>query len=443
MVLNKYLYIATTLILLASCAGAKHAATDDSPYRRKPIVEVTEAELSADSAMIDASMQMLLGHREEAVARYSRLLKGNPNYSPAHYELGRAYLAMGWLDSALTHTRQACRLDADNVWYQLLLAKVYEQRQDGKNLIATWEGIVKSHPDEVNYYYDLANAHLTTGDVTGSIEVLDRVERRYGVTEEVSLQKHKLWMAIEKPDKARKELERLADALPNEVRYNAILAETYMGEKNYTKALTYYNPILENNPDDENIHIALASCHMAMGNTAQAYRHLRQGVLNRSIDGQHRLRFLTEFMRDQRFFAAYNQACFRLADTIAAQCGDEEGYHFIYGQLLAAQERYTEAAKQFAAHVEQDKSQYASWEALLLCESKMEGGSPQLMEHAQTAAELFPLHLFPYLILAEGYLEQGDCKQARQYIGRGLMVSPGDPNVTELNQKIKQQCHED
>ncbi len=441
--MKRYIYLSLILILLASCSGGKEVATDNNPYRRKPIVEVTEAELSADSAMIEATTQMLLGNHEEAIRRYSRLLRTNADYAPAHYELGRAYLAMGWLDSALVHTRQACRLNADNVWYQLLLTQVYGRRQDDKNMIATWEGIVKSHPDEVNYYYDLSNAYLTTGNVPGSIEVLDRVERRFGVTEEVSLQKHKLWMAIEKPDKARKELERLAEAMPNEVRYNAILAETYMGEKNYAKALTYYNRILAASPNDENIHIALASCHMAMGNTAQAYSHLRQGVLNRGLDGEHRLRYIVEFMRDQRFFAAYGQACFRLADTIAAQCGNEGGHHFVYGQMLAAQERYAEAARQFEAHLEQDKSQYASWEALLVCESMMEGGSPRLMEHALNASELFPLHLRPYMILAEGYLEQGDCKQATQYIGRALMVSPTDQTVIELNHKIKQKCQED
>lgn len=440
--MKTYFYIAPILILLASCAGSKHDATDNSPYRRKPIVEVSAQELKADSALIEATTQMLLGNRDEAIARYQRLLKDNATYSPAHYELGRAYLAKGWLDSALVHARQACRLDADNVWYQLLLTKVYEQRQDGKNLLATWEGIVKSHPDEVDYYYDLSNAYLSTGNVTGSIEVLDRVERRFGVTEAVSLQKQKLWMAIEKPDKARKELERLAEAMPNEVRYNAILAETYMSEKNYTKALTYYDRILAANPNDENIHIALASCHMTMGNTAEAYRHLRQGVLNTGIDGQHRLRYLTEFMRDRRFFAAYSQQCFLLADTVAAQCGDDDGYHFIYGQLLAAQERYSEAAAQFATHLDHDRSQYASWEALLVCETKLGPDNSHLLEHAQEASELFPLHMLPYLILAEGYLQQGDCEKARLYIGRGLMVSPGDATANEINNKIKQQCQE-
>ena len=104
-----YLCATITVCLLASCGGGKQVATD-SPYRRKPIVEVTESQLRADSAMIEATTQMLLGNPEEGVARYQKLLRDSATYAPAHYELGRAYLAMGWLDSALAHTRQACRL---------------------------------------------------------------------------------------------------------------------------------------------------------------------------------------------------------------------------------------------------------------------------------------------------------------------------------------------
>ena len=56
--MNKLYYIVSVMLVLASCAGSKHDTTDNSPYRRKPIVEVTESQLRADSAMIDATTQM-------------------------------------------------------------------------------------------------------------------------------------------------------------------------------------------------------------------------------------------------------------------------------------------------------------------------------------------------------------------------------------------------
>ena len=97
--------------LLASCGGSKKGAVADNRYRRAPILEVTAEELSNDSALIDATAQMLVGKQEEAAEGYRALLKRSPGYAPAHYGLGRLYLASGWMDSALYHTRMACRQD--------------------------------------------------------------------------------------------------------------------------------------------------------------------------------------------------------------------------------------------------------------------------------------------------------------------------------------------
>jgi len=404
------------------------------------MVEVTEDQLKTEAQQIDATTQMLIGKPQEAVDGYHKILKNNPNYAPAHYELGKIYLAVGWLDSALYHTQQAFRAQSDNLWYELQLTQIYQRQQDAKNLTATWEDIVKRNPDRPDLYYDLSNAYLLSNNVSASIDALDRVEKRFGITEAVSLQKQKLWSAIQKPEKARKELEKLAEAMPSESRYNAILAESYMTEKNYSRALQYYNRILNNNPEDENIHISMASCYLAMGDLGQTYSHLRLGVLNPEVSCSDRLTYLTEILHNEKFFNAYSKPCLLLADTVAQQCQGESEHAFLYGKILAVQGRYAEAVNQFASKLETDKSQYETWEALLLCESMVGDSSTSLIEHAIQAAELFPLHLLPYLILTQEYFKQSDCQQAKHYLERCLMVAPNDNRVKELNQTIQQSC---
>jgi tetratricopeptide (TPR) repeat protein len=438
--MRNIIHIIMVVSLLASCAGSKKETVADNRYRRPPMVEVTAAELSKDSALIDATMQQLLGKEEESAEMYRKLIGRDPSYSPAHYGLGRLYFAMGWLDSALYHTQKACELDNGNPWYRVQLARIYEQMRDGKSLKATWEELVKRYPDNTEYYYNLANAYLYCNDVQGSIEVLDRVEKRFGINEAVSIQKQKLWNAVNRPDKARKELEKLAEAVPSEPRYSAILAESYMNEKNYIKALQYYNNILEANPSDENIHISLASCNLAMGNLHDTYKHLRLGVRNPGMGCRDRMVYISELLHNEAFFNAYGRKCFALADSVAGMCGENDGYAVLYGQMLAAQERYQEAAKQFKVHLATDKSQYAVWEALLICEGQYAEGAEELLKHAQEASELFPLHLRPYLILVEGYLNLDNCEKARFYMDRCLMIAPNEVVVKELKQKIDQRC---
>lgn len=429
-----------SVLLLSGCGGTKKASQPDNRYQRKPIVEVTQEQLETENLMVDGMTQQQLGNGREAISIYQKMLQRQPNYAPAQYETGKAMLRMGWLDSALYYTQQACQNNDSNVWYQLQLARIYERRQDGKNLVATWERIVKQHPDVVDYYYNLSNAYLMAGNIAGGIEVLDRVEKRYGVSETVSLQKQKLWEALGAPDKGRKELEKLAAALPNDTRYNAKLAESYMNEKAYGKALHYYQAILTHHPEDENVHIALAECYLAMGDMEHTYQHLCAGVRNPSVDCKTKLMYINEFLRHENFFEHYARKMFQLADSLTATCPKGGGHAFYYGLMLAGQDRYAEAAEQLAAYVETDNSLYEAWDALLICEGMLPGHDDALMEHARQAVELFPLHPRPYYVLAEGHLKRGECAEALENIKRCLTLMPNDPNVKELNQKIKEGC---
>lgn len=176
-----------------------------------------------------------------------------------------------------------------------------------------------------------------------------------------------------------------------------------------------------------------------MGDMPMTFFHLRQGMMNTAIDCKTRLVYLTEFLHNEAFFNRYGRQCFLLADTIARQCPADDGHAVLYGQMLAAQERFAEAAEQFKAHLAIDKSQYGVWEALLICEGQLQE-SDTLIEHARQASELFPLHLRPYLILVDEYLKREDCEKARFYLDRCMMIAPNEVSVKQLNQKISQQC---
>lgn len=421
--MNRNLYILLFSLLLLSCGGSKKAGQTTSRYQRKPITEVTQEQLALQGQVIDATSRQVIGNTDDALTIYRQILGNHPEEATAWYQAGKLFLQKGWLDSALHYTQQARRLDEENIWYSLQLARIHELRNNNKELIATWEDIVSRHPSVIEYYYNLANAHIHNDDLNRAIETLDRFEKRYGVSEEVSMQKQRLWSALGKQDKAREELERLSNAIPNEARYNAILAESYMQEKNYRKALTYYNRIAEHNPDDENIHISLAQCHLLMGDYRNSYIHLRQGLRNNAIDCKSRILFAGEMLRNEKFYDAYARHLFLFLDTLMADCPPDAGHAYAYGLMLASQERYAEAAVQFRNHLTVDSSQYDAWESLMFCVSRLPDHDTELFDLAQRASKLFPLHTRPYYIQAailhskEGYTGAAQLLERCEHLG--------------------------
>jgi len=463
--MNKVFHILLLSFLLAACGGSRKSADSPGRYQRKPITEVTQQQLSTQGQIIDATAQQVIGHTEEALTLYRQILRDNPDEASAWYQAGKILLQQGRLDSALYYTQQAQRLDAGNVWYSLQLARIYELRNDYGQLIATWESIVGRHPSVLDYYYSLANAYIHNNDINKAVETLDRFEKRYGVSEDISMQKQRLWTAVGKPDKAREEMERLAAAAPNEVRYNAILAESYMQEKNYKKALQYYNNILAHNPDDENIHISLAQCYRQLGDMPQTYKYLCEALRKPALDCKTRILYASEMLRNEKFYTAYSRPVFLLLDTLLADCPPTAGHAYAYGLMLASQERYAEAAVQFRNHLATDSSQYDAWESLMYCVNRLPDHNDELFNLAMRASKLFPLHIQPYYIqatilhsmegytgaiqllqrcesigfpqgelqmetyylLADCYTRSGDTAKALPYYEKALRLSPGDP----------------
>ncbi len=217
---------------LAGCGSRKAAAPEGTGrYERPPLREVNEEQLKADGMLIDALALQESGRGNEALTAYARAAEKHPECAAAWYEMSQLLAERHWTDSAEACAKRAVALNGDNVWYRLALAQCQQMKGDTKGLAENWEAIVKGHPEVLEYYYELSNAYIATGDLTKAVEVLNRVEKKIGVTEPISLQKQKLWNAAGKSDKTMKEIEALAEAMPREKRYQAILAESLAYER--------------------------------------------------------------------------------------------------------------------------------------------------------------------------------------------------------------------
>lgn len=411
------------MVLLAALLGggcaqraavpASGAAT--SRWQRPPIREVDADQLKQDGRLIDALTLQETGHREEALAAYASLTHDEPTAAAAWYEQAVLLMELGWTDSALHCARRAAALQGDNEWYLLALAHAAGQAGQTRELTATWERLAALKPERLDYCYELSTAYLTAGDVAGAIEALNRVERRVGVTEPVSLRKQQIWDAAGQHDKALREVEALADALPHEKRYQAMLAQRQMQQKNYRKAKQYYDRILAADPNDEYIHLQLAEYYKALGRSAEADSEMVRALANPRLDTRTKLQLLTSFYTEEEFYGSRREVCLRLMEQVAAGSDSPEATAVFYGDALMRQGKYAEAAEQLEIAVRHDSSRYEVWEALLISLTEVPAREAALADYARRAERLFPMHTLPHHLTGLVALRQkryGDAVEA-------------------------------
>lgn len=415
---KEVVYIVLTALLLAGCAGRKAAAPAAGRYERVPIKEVTQEQLALDAMLIDAVSLQERGDRDGALLAYAKLAAAAPSAAAAWYEMGQLLMQKGWTDSAYRCTQRAVDINGDNVWYLLALAQVQQKRGDSKGATATWERIVRQNPEVLEYYYELSNSYITAGNLPAAVEVLNRVERRIGVTEPISLQKQRLWEAAGKQDKAVKEVEALADAMPQEKRYSAILAEMNMQQKRYSKAKRYYDRILAADPDDEYIHIQLAEYYKQTGQPAAADSEMVKAFRHPALGCRTKIQLLSSFYTPDEFYGSRSGVTYRLLESIMGECEDSAEFAPFYGDVLMRQRRFDEAERQFAQSLQRDSSRYEIWEAMLICLAEQPEKEQELLGYAQRASRLFPIQTLPLYIQGLYYVRHEQYDKALEPLER-------------------------
>lgn len=392
-----YLTIILLTLLTAGCGTSRKTTNTPSPYERKKTVEVSQKQLEFDNLLIEAQTNQTIGNIPAALQIYRKLLKLDEQCDAAYYGIGTIMQSQGMTDSALYYMTKAQALNSENIWYRIKTIEIHQQANNTKEMISEWEKLIKQKPDVPDYYYELSNAHILDNDLESAIAVLNQVEKRYGIVPEISLQKQRLWTALNRPSKAKAELESLAKTIPQEKKYVAMLAELEMKDKNYDMAEQYYKRILEIDPDDEYTHISLANLYKQTNQTDLILPALTKGLSHPDLDAQTKLKLVTLFYSEEEFYTSKSEEVLGLIENISRSSSDSIEVAPILGGIYMERQEYEKAAHYFKLYLTKDSSNYTLWESLLICLTET-ANHQESLQYSTRAIDLFPWTTLPYYI---------------------------------------------
>ncbi len=382
---------------------------------------VTSQKLALDGIFIDANKEKLLGNYKNAIELYTTVINKDPGYSAAYYEVARIFQSQNRNAEALLYAKKAVDLYPENIWYQILLSDLYKDNQQYKESSIVWKNIVDKNPDNIDYYYDLANAYLYEKNYTEAIKVYDVIEKKSGITESISLQKQKIYLSLNKFDKAVAEVENLTETFPSETKYLAMLAEMYMSKKDFTKAIIYYNKILEKDPKDKFIHISLASYYRESGDKEKSYQELKKGFSNPNLEIDTKIQILLSYYTITEIYNELKSQAFELADILVKTHPNEAKAYSISGDFLYRDKKFSEAREAFRKVNQIDSSKYEIWETILVINSEL-NDSIAIINEGERAIELFPEQPLLYLFTGTSYFQTNQLQKALQKLETGVKL---------------------
>ena len=238
---------------------------------------------------------------DAAFEMYNHCLSIDSQSAVSLYELGKLYMYLGQPEKGEDYLRKATQMQPGNYWYKETLASYYQRRGEEAKAIGVIESMVDQFPSRLEPLMALVDLYNRTKDYQKVIHTLDRLERLDGKSEQISMEKFRMYLAMDNNEKAFSEIESLVQEYPYEMRYLTVLGDVYMENGREEEAYSTYQKVLAQEPEYTPAMLSMASYYEKMGEDSLYRTQLDALLLNQKVETPTKLNIMRQLiMRSER-----------------------------------------------------------------------------------------------------------------------------------------------
>jgi tetratricopeptide (TPR) repeat protein len=384
----------------------------------------SEEEVNTEKIFIEASQEKILGNYENAVDLYNEVLKRDKDNHAAAYELARMYDVLDENDKAEKAIKLAIKLDKSNEWYQSFLADHYQKLNNDKEAANVFGNLVKQYPNNKYFYQKQAYFLVRSKNIPDAIKIYDRIEAKFGLTEELIEKKHSLFLGLGKQKKATRELQKLTNTFPTNIEYHYMLANHFQRIGKNEKAKEIFQKILILDPKDAQANIALASSNNREESNAIFLSTLKPIFQQEDVDIDLKIKEMIPYI--QKVANTGNKkladAVIELAQILTDVHPNNAKSFSVYGDLLNHSERPKEALVKYMQTLKLDNSVFTVWEQVMYLNLEL-NDFDALLKTSNEALDLFPNKAKAYYLNGIANSEKRNYTDAIDGFQQALMMS--------------------
>lgn len=422
-------------ILLIITISVVSFACKSAGQKKSPRGKLGERELLINTSLfIDATRERILGNNERAKELYSFCLQTDPENHAVMYELSRIEADAGNMDEAIKLIKNAIKKDPNNKWYRFHYADILERTGQFVEASSVYRVLSASDPANPELYINEANALIQADKISDALIVFNKLELQIGISEEVSLQKYKMYLYLHQEENALQELLNLSNAFPNEPRYLNMITELYFSIGKLLPAYQTAKRLLEMNPSDTYVHLYLSDYYNAVGEVDKSNDELKLAFQNADLSIDHKISMLLRFYE---YGTTENEIVlsYELLDILIQVHPSDAKAYAMYADFLLRDSRGKEAISMWQKSLQFDQSVFSVWEQLMM--TMIDFNQFDSLEYtAQNACETFPEQGLAHYFAAYAFLEKEKYLQALRSLETAADFSAGKPELL-LHIRIK------
>lgn len=405
---------------LVSCGTVKST-------REKPLVALAQSSLTPeqqrkyDYFFLEA---MRLKEKKDYASAFGLLqhcLDIHPNAASALYEVSQYYMFLRQVPQGQEALEKAVANAPDNYWYSQGLASLYQQQNELDKAVTLLEQMVVRFPAKQDPLFNLLDLYGRQEKYDEVISTLNRLEKRMGKNEQLSMEKFRIYLQMKDDKKAFQEIESLVQEYPMDMRYQVILGDVYLQNGKKQEAYDVYQKVLAAEPDNPMAIFSMASYYKQTGQEELYQQQLDTLLLNKKVTPDTKVGVMRQMIVENEQADKDSTQIIALFDRIMKQEQDDPQIPMLYAQYLLSKNMEAESVPVLEQVVDLDPTNNAARMMLIGAAVKKEDYK-QIIKVCEPGIEATPdaLEFYYYLAVAYNQAEKPDsvisiCKRALEH----------------------------
>jgi len=405
---------------LVSCGTVKST-------REKPAVALAQSSLTPeqqrkyDYFFLEA---MRLKEKKDYASAFGLLqhcLDIHPNAASALYEVSQYYMFLRQVPQGQEALEKAVANAPDNYWYSQGLASLYQQQNELDKAVTLLEQMVVRFPAKQDPLFNLLDLYGRQEKYDEVISTLNRLEKRMGKNEQLSMEKFRIYLQMKDDKKAFQEIESLVQEYPMDMRYQVILGDVYLQNGKKQEAYDVYQKVLAAESDNPMAIFSMASYYKQTGQEELYQQQLDTLLLNKKVTPDTKVGVMRQMIVENEQADKDSTQIIALFDRIMKQEQDDPQIPMLYAQYLLSKNMESESVPVLEQVVDLDPTNKAARMMLIGAAVKKEDYK-QIIKVCEPGIEATPdaLEFYYYLAVAYNQAEKPDsvisiCKRALEH----------------------------
>ncbi len=292
------IYFKYPLLLVLTFVLALPALAQEKLSRKEKKKQNREA--LSSRLFIDGQRYLMLEDVDRAYFYFQKVRELSPDAPAINFKIAEILLRVNRVEDAMEYGMRAVEADPENKYYNLVMAEAFTKQGDLEEAAQILESLMANSEENQNYILDLASLYLSMGEFDKALEALNRAEDYYGVAEQLTVQKQRIYLRKNNLNEAIKEGEKLIEVNPGNSQYVLNLVEVLFNNGRTNQALELVNRSLDTYPNQGDLQLAAYALYKEIGEIDKAENLLLKAFANSDLEGKVKAEAFGEILREAK-----------------------------------------------------------------------------------------------------------------------------------------------